>query len=109
MKLLLCWCLAAAGFIALSLPLGRHAQNALGRPLSVGQGRLLRVVGALAIALATVPAMQHWGISVGLAVWSLVITGAALLPMALLTYRPRALAPTGWGHGLAAAVLWLLA
>jgi len=83
--------LAFCGFAALSLSMERHYEQVFDHaPIKVRMV-ILRAGGWLLLALAALPALDHAGTSVGLAVWAGELTVAAVVVMLVLSYAPRGL------------------
>ncbi|SAI33286.1 membrane protein [Bordetella ansorpii] len=101
--------LAYGGFAALALAMGRHFEQVfdIEEPAPALRNGL-RLAGALLLALSTWPCIAYWGdTSMGLGIWSALLTLAALPLVLLLPYWPR------WAAGLGVAApalpgLWLL-
>jgi hypothetical protein len=94
--LILAW--SALGFGLLSASMERHAKQIFGPvPLEETTRRLRVVVGWLMLALALVPAIYDYGLSVGVAVWIGFLALSATLVALLLTYRPHTLRPAFYG------------
>lgn len=82
--------LAYAGMAGLSLAMKRHfSQVWHSTPAPLWLQRSLRSAGWLLLALALIPCINYWGITVGLVVWPGFISAAALLLAGLLSYLPR--------------------
>lgn len=89
LTLLLC----LLGMVCLCLAMPKHSEAAAGRKPSAGQGRALQLIGWALLLLALWPAVRTAGPSVGIALWALALTPAAVLSLLLLSYRPRWLSP----------------
>ncbi|ANY15552.1 DUF3325 domain-containing protein [Bordetella pseudohinzii] len=99
------FCLAYAGFCALSMAMARHFEAVFGRGLRTGLRRALRAAGALALGLSLFLCARMDGWSYGIVLWTGMLTLAGLLLIWVMTYRPR----LAWGGGaacLAAAPLF---
>ena len=85
--------LCFSGFGALALSLDRHHRDALGGRVPTGRALPLRLGGwgLLAASLAAAVALEGWNF--GPVQWVGALTGAALLVVALLSYRPAWLRP----------------
>ncbi|MBB2494342.1 DUF3325 domain-containing protein [Aquipseudomonas ullengensis] len=99
--------LCYAGMAALCLGMDRHHRQVWSRTAPRRQ-RGLRLVGWLLLAVALWPCIRAWGGSVGVVIWFGLLTGAALLLVWLLPYRPKGAA---WLMGLSLlgslpALLW---
>jgi hypothetical protein len=97
--------LSFAGLAALALSLDRHHRDAFLTRAPKGRARSLRWTGwgAILLSLAASVALEGWNF--GPVQWIGALTGAALLVVALLSYRPGWLRPAA----LAALPLALLA
>lgn len=85
--------LCFAGFGALALSLDRHHRDALGGRVPESRTLPLRLAGwaLLALSFAAAVALEGWNF--GSVQWVGALTGAALLVVALLSYRPAWLRP----------------
>lgn len=99
---------AFAGFAALCVSMERHSKQVFG----VLPGELWRVLAAVAgwglLAYALLPALQRYGVSVGIVAWLGFLSLAAVAVGVLLTYAPRQiryLAPGAWLLGV--NIAWL--
>ncbi|UMY17368.1 DUF3325 domain-containing protein [Methylobacterium organophilum] len=85
--------LSFAALAALCLSMNRHHAEALaGRP-SPGRVRVLRLAGWAGIAASFAVAVLREGWNFGPVQWLGALTGAALLVVALASYRPRLIRP----------------
>jgi len=98
------FCLAYAGFSALSLGMDRHYEDLFDRALPRGRQLALRALGWLGLALSLAACAAAWGWSYGTVEWIGILSIAGLLLIWLLTYAPRA-ALTAAGACAAAAPL----
>ncbi|MGL4316030.1 MAG: DUF3325 domain-containing protein [Pseudomonas sp.] len=80
--------LCYAGMAALCLGMDRHHQQVWSRKAPRLQ-RGLRLAGWLLLGVALWPCIRAWGSSVGVVIWFGLLTGAALLLVLLLPYRPK--------------------
>lgn len=106
MNALIVLALSYAAMAAVSLSMGRHQQQVLGKPVA---GLALRLGGWALLAVALVPAIAAWGVSVGLLAWLGLLTFAALGIGLQMSYAPRPVRWTGPAVALLGAVAWLLA
>ncbi|WP_454256596.1 DUF3325 domain-containing protein [Pseudomonas sp. Marseille-Q8238] len=94
--------LSYAGMAGLSLGMNRHAAQVWPKKKLTPFGqRGLRLGGWLLLALALLPCLWTWGVSVGIVAWIGLIGAGALLLVLLLAYRPR---PAAALAGLSALV-----
>ncbi len=83
------FCLAYAGFCALSMAMERHFEEVFGRGLQTGPRRALRAAGALGLALSLLLCARIDGWSHGIVLWTGMLTLAGLLLIWVMAYRPR--------------------
>lgn len=85
--------LCFSGMAALALSLDRHRRDAVLSRVPPGRTRFLRLAGwsAIGLSLASAIALEGWNF--GPVQWIGALTGAALVVVALLSYRPRWLRP----------------
>ena len=88
---LLALLLSLAGFACLALAIERHHRQLLRRPLGEGRGRLLRLFGALALALCYGCIVADMGWALGSISWcGLLSLGAATVLLRLSAIKdPR--------------------
>ncbi|OZI74214.1 DUF3325 domain-containing protein [Bordetella genomosp. 12] len=91
------FCLAYAGFTALSMAMDRHFEDVFDRPLSVGLRRSLRLGGTLALAVSLLLCARLHGWSYGSVLWIGMLSLSGLVLIWIMTYRPR----LAWGAGAA--------
>lgn len=106
---LLSFTLAFAGFAALCLSMERHAKQVIGAVLLPPRRRLAAAAGWGLLALSLAPALQRYGVSVGITAWLGFLGFAAVAVGLLLSYAPRQiryLAPAALVVGVNLA--WLL-
>lgn len=73
-----------AGMAALALGMERHHRQVFGRGAGDGRLLLLRCSGGLLLALALLPCTLGWGASVGIVLWSgLLSVGVLVSALAL--------------------------
>jgi hypothetical protein len=84
--------LCFAGMAALSLAIDRHHRQVYGDDAPERKRYLLRVAGALLLAVAIPPCVILWGAGAGLVAWIGMLTIGALLAAGLLPYWPRRIA-----------------
>lgn len=89
--------LCFSGFVALCLSVDRHHEQILGKRPPAAVRQLLRTAGWLALAAAAAPCINPFGVSVGLALWTALLSVAALAQVLLLTYAPRLIVPLAFG------------
>lgn len=100
---------ALAGFVSLALAMDRHFEDGFGRDRQPGPWRRwLRLGGAAGLALSLAASLALRGTSQGWVLWLGMLTAAALIVVAMMTYRPRAAARCGIAAAVAAGVLALL-
>lgn len=100
---------ALAGFVSLSMAMDRHFEDGFGRDRSVGRARpWLRLGGVVGLLLSLAASLALRGAAQGWVLWLGMLTAAALIVVAMMTWRPRAAAACGIAAGLAAGVLALL-
>ncbi|MGV7030423.1 DUF3325 domain-containing protein [Methylobacterium symbioticum] len=103
--------LCFAGFGALALSLDRHHRDALGGRVPAGRIVPQRLGGWALILLSLAAAVALEGWNFGPVQWIGALTGAALLVVALLSYRPSWLRPAALAAlplgGLLAPVVWM--
>lgn len=80
---------AICGFVPLCLSMHRHQEALLGRLLSPGQNRTLRLVGYLLLATAYGIAVQGFGWGVGSVAWTGHLAAAATVVMLGLVWQNR--------------------
>jgi hypothetical protein len=85
--------LCFAGMAALALAIDRHHKQVFGGDTPVRRRYLLRIAGALLLALAIVPCVLLWGAGAGLVAWIGMLTEGALLSAVMLPYWPARIAP----------------
>ena len=83
--------LSMAGMAALSLGMNKHHEQVFGGISTTRRTGLFRLLGWLLLALAVIPCVHLYGISIGLATWAAELTMAALVTMLLISYKPRLL------------------
>lgn len=83
-------CLAGMGWLALAMD--AHARQVWGRALAAGSAKLLRVLGALALAAGLVLCLAVDHASMAVLVWVMALAGAALAVAFTLAWRARWLA-----------------
>jgi hypothetical protein len=82
--------LALAGFALLSAGMDRHAKQLFRQPPPPAVRRPCARVGAFALLIALVLAIDAYGTSVGIAVWLGFLALVATLLALALAYRPQA-------------------
>ncbi|AWN41351.1 DUF3325 domain-containing protein [Methylobacterium durans] len=97
--------LSFASLAALALSLDRHHRDAFLARAPKARARALRLAGWAGIAVSFAAAVAFEGWNFGPVQWIGALTGAALLVVALLSYRPQWLRPAA----LAALPLALVA
>jgi hypothetical protein len=85
--------LTLIGFGALSASMDRHAKQIAGAPPQPRVRRLRSAFGWGLLALALYPAINAYGVSIGIAVWIGFLAVAATAVVWLLSYRPGILRP----------------
>ena len=80
-------CLAGMGWLALAMP--AHAQQVWGAPPSPVAARILRVLGALALAVSLGLCLAADHASMAVLVWVMALAVAALAVAFLLAWRSR--------------------
>lgn len=94
--------LGVAGMASLSMAMQRHHEQIWGRvPQKAWWGRTLRVAGWLLLIVAGAITVRKEGASMGLTLWTMEISLAAVCVGLLLSYAPR------WLPWLAAVALAL--
>ncbi|MDR1463514.1 MAG: DUF3325 domain-containing protein [Azoarcus sp.] len=88
---LLVFTLVLAGFAAMCTSMDRHAKQLFRQSPPPTVRRLRALAGAVALLLALAPAIDAYGLSVGIAVWFGFLAIASTLLCLLLAYRPQAL------------------
>lgn len=84
--------LGVAGMASLSMAMQRHHEQIWGRvPQKVWWGRMLRAAGSLLLIVAAVITVRQQGASMGLTLWTMEISLAAVCVGLLLSYAPRGL------------------
>lgn len=106
MSTLLLVCAACAGalggFLALSLAMDRHHEDAYGRGTTAGRRRpWLRAAGAALLVLSFCASLGLKGPTQGWVLWFGMLTAAALATVGIASYAPRRAARIG----IAAALL----
>lgn len=86
-------CLSFAGLALLALSLDRHHRDALGARVPASRVRMLRIAGWIVLALSLAAAVAGEGGNFGPVQWVGSLTGAALVAVALLSWRPGWLRP----------------
>lgn len=81
--------LASAGMTALALAIDRHHRQVYGADATPGARLVLRVAGAVLLALAIYPCVLLWGAGAGVVAWTGMLTAGALVPALALAYYPR--------------------
>lgn len=102
------FCLAYAGFAALSLGMDRHYEDVFDRALPRRRRLALRSLGWLGLALSLWASAGAWGWGYGTVEWIGILSLAGLLLIWFLTFWPRAALGAGGACALAAPVLALL-
>ncbi|AEE66537.1 DUF3325 domain-containing protein [Bordetella pertussis] len=102
------FCLAYAGFAALSLGMDRHYEDVFDRALPRRRRLALRSLEWLGLALSLWASAGAWGWNYGTVEWIGILSLAGLLLIWLLTFWPRAALGAGGACALAAPVLALL-
>ena len=87
--------LAVSGMAALSLGMARHYGQAFGGEPPPRRGALLKGAGWVLVLAALAPAVNTDGISVGITLWAVALTFAALGIALVHSYAPRLVAPLG--------------
>lgn len=85
--------LCFAGFAALALSLDRHHRDALAARVPAGRALPMRAAGWALIALSLAAAIAWEGWNFGPVQWIGALTGAGLLVVLVLSYRPVWLRP----------------
>ena len=98
------FCLAYAGFAALSLAMDRHYEDVFSRALTAAHRRPLRAVGWVGLAASFWACATAYGWSYGLVEWIGMLAIAGLLLIWVLTYRPAVAMGLGAGCAVAAPV-----
>ena len=80
--------LALAGFAALALSMHKHHRDLFGGPPSRWRALALRSLGWMLLGLSCAACILESGWAVGPVLWLGVLTGAALMAVLTLTYRP---------------------
>lgn len=89
LPLLLCY----AGMAGLSLAMPRHQRQVWPSvALTPSYRKALRGLGAVLLALALLPCIAAWGVSVGTVLWLGYLSAGAMGLVVLLPYRPRSAA-----------------
>ena len=91
--------LASAGMTALALAIDRHHRQVYGADATPGARLVLRVAGAVLLALAIYPCVLLWGSGAGFVAWIGMLTVGALLAAGLLPYWPARIAPLAVAAG----------
>lgn len=81
--------LGHAALVCLALAMERHQVQAVGRQLGLSATRQLRGLGWALLLASAVPAVQGWGMSVGLSLWMGTISLGAVACGLLFSYVPR--------------------
>ncbi|MQA38546.1 DUF3325 domain-containing protein [Rugamonas aquatica] len=81
--------LASSGMTALALAIDRHHRQVYGADATPGARLVLRVAGAVLLALAICPCVLLWGAGAGIVAWTGMLTAGALVPALALAYHPR--------------------
>ncbi|GHU09721.1 hypothetical protein AGMMS50225_11280 [Betaproteobacteria bacterium] len=100
--------LSTLGFGLLSVSMERHARQVFGAPSGKRSRLVCTLCGWAALGLALLPALDAYGISIGLAVWVGFLAVAATLVALTLTYRPRVLRPLCTGIPVVVVVVVLV-
>jgi len=79
-----------AGSALLSVSMDRHVRQVFGRTQS-RSAALVRTAGWLMLTVGLWPAIQGYGLSIGVSLWFGVLAIAATAVALLLSYRPRLL------------------
>ena len=96
MMTLAAFCMAFAGFAALSLAMRRHFRTVYGNAVpSARQRRALRLAGWTLLAGACAACVAVWGGPVGMVALAGVLSCGAFACVLLLTYAPGAVVRTG--------------
>jgi hypothetical protein len=85
--------LCTLGFALLSASMERHARQVFGTSPTRRSQLVRTLCGWAVLALALIPALDAYGISIGISVWVGFLAVAATLVALLLTYRPWMLRP----------------
>ena len=102
------FCLAYAGFAALSLAMERHYEDVFRRRLPAAHRRMLRFLGWAGLAASLWVCAAVYGWSYGVAEWIGMLAIAGLLLIWVLTYRPAVAMGLGAGCAMAAPVwVWI--
>lgn len=101
--------LCFAGLAALALSLDRHHRDAFLVRVPAARARTLRIVGWAGIVLSFAAAVTLEGWNFGPVQWFGALTGAALLVVAFLSYRPGWLRPAALAALPLALLAWPLA
>ncbi len=99
-------CLAPLGaFTALAMAMDRHWEDAFGRGASPGRWRRwMQLAATVLLLLSLASCLRLQGATTGWVLWFGVLTGAALVTVAVLSFAP----PFALRLGAAASVLALL-
>lgn len=81
--------LAFSGMSALALAMDRHHQQLRQRDAEPTLRNILRLLGAVLLAMALLPCIDLWGGGAGIVAWTGFLTAATLLLAGLLSYTPR--------------------
>ena len=96
MMTLAAFCMAFAGFAALSLAMRRHFRTVYGNAVpTLRQRRALRLAGWTLLAGACAACVAVWGGSVGVVALGAVLSFGAFACVLLMTYAPGAVVHTG--------------
>lgn len=79
--------LAVAGFALLALSLAKHHRDLLGKIPSRTAERSLRAGGWLLLGASLLACISAAGVSIGLVLWTAVLTVAAIAVALLITYQ----------------------
>lgn len=79
--------LAFAGFAALALSMQKHHRDLFGAPAPARRRKALRTCGFVTIIAALAFAIDAEGLSIGLVLWTGLLTLATVAVCLLLTYR----------------------
>ncbi|WMJ68418.1 DUF3325 domain-containing protein [Stenotrophomonas sp. 24(2023)] len=82
--------LAAAGFACLALAMERHHRDVTGHAPAVPRRRVLRLLGAAALAASLAPSIAAWGVAQGFVGWCGVLAAGAGVMVLWLSFRSPA-------------------
>lgn len=82
--------LATVGFVCLALAMERHHRDVTGHAPAAPRRRLLRLLGAAALAASLAPSIAAWGVAQGFVGWCGVLAAGAGAMVLWVSFRSPA-------------------